>query len=134
MTIKFVDLAGLNYFKNKLNILDDDAVNALINQAFATYSQNLVTIVTELPETGEEGKLYLMVDGGNVNLYNIFAWENNAWRELGKSSLSVTIDDTLSTTSTNPVQNKVLTAALNEKLTSADLVALTDDEIDSLFE
>lgn len=44
---------------------------------------------------------------------------------------STTIDSTLSSTSTNPVQNKVLKAALDSKLESSDLApyALTADTI-----
>lgn len=45
------------------------------------------------------------------------------------SSAVVTIDDTLSTTSTNPVQNKVITDALNLKVSKSDL----DDAMNSFF-
>ena len=43
---------------------------------------------------------------------------------------SITVDSTLSATSTNPVQNKVIKAALDE-LASA---AVTDDHINSLID
>lgn len=44
-------------------------------------------------------------------------------------SSAVVIDDTLSTTSTNPVQNKVITDALNLKVSKSDL----DDAMNSFF-
>lgn len=46
---------------------------------------------------------------------------------------AVTVDSALSSTSNNPVQNKVIFNALNDKMNSSDLVAITNAEIDSLF-
>lgn len=43
----------------------------------------------------------------------------------------VDVDDTLSTTSTNPVQNKVVTAALDSKIEKINIAKNTD--IDKLF-
>lgn len=48
---------------------------------------------------------------------------------LGVSGGSVTVDDELSTTSTNPVQNKVITEELNS--TKADLSQLQDGKLDA---
>ena len=45
----------------------------------------------------------------------------------------VVVDSALSSTSTNPVQNKVINSALAEKLSSSDAVALTTAEIDAAF-
>lgn len=45
---------------------------------------------------------------------------------------SITVDDQLSTTSTNPVQNKVITNALNDKqatLTAGDGISITNNTI-----
>lgn len=47
--------------------------------------------------------------------------------KLGK----VTVDDTLSATSTNPVQNKVVTTALESKIEKINIAKNTD--IDKLF-
>ena len=51
----------------------------------------------------------------NTSKYTAYVWENNAYRELGVIQMTITIDDELSTTSENPVQNKVTTNALNGK-------------------
>ena len=49
-----------------------------------------------------------------TNLQNILATVN----DLPEATASVTVDSALSTTSTNPVQNKVVTEALNGKANS----------------
>ncbi|MGN0620565.1 MAG: hypothetical protein ACI4I9_01755 [Porcipelethomonas sp.] len=45
----------------------------------------------------------------------------------------ITVDTKLSGTSTNPVQNKVIYAELEKKLNSADVTAITDEEIDAII-
>lgn len=52
-----------------------------------------------------------------------------------KITFKVTVDDTLSTTSTNPVQNKVIKEALDAKVNTADLDSInfiTVDDIDAI--
>lgn len=46
----------------------------------------------------------------------------------------ITVDTALSATSTNPVQNKAVKVALDGKLSDADLVAITNAEIDAIVE
>ena len=48
----------------------------------------------------------------------------NEVAESGGGGGGVTVDSALSTTSTNPVQNKVITEALNDKANSSDLAAV----------
>lgn len=43
-------------------------------------------------------------------------WENGYWRNKSVEGGTIEVDSSLSTTSTNPVQNKVVTAALNNKV------------------
>lgn len=54
--------------------------------------------------------------------------------KVNATGTSVTIDATLSSTSTNPVQNKVINAELGKKINSDDLVAITEEEIDAIIE
>lgn len=51
--------------------------------------------------------------------------------EVGVAGQSITVDDHLSHESENPVQNKVVTLALNEKV--AESAALTNLEIEALL-
>lgn len=73
--------------------------------------------VENLPETGKNGIIYLVPtkkDDEGVNKYAEWVWleDENRYEPLGSIG-SITVDDILSTTSENPVQNKVITEALN---------------------
>ena len=54
--------------------------------------------------------------------------------DIDASGGSVTVDSTLSTTSENPVQNKVVNSALNGKVNTSDYVAYTSSEVQTLWE
>lgn len=73
--------------------------------------------VESLPATGEKGIIYLVPaekpeDG--TNIYEEWVWLVDESRyELIGSLGKIEVDDALSLTSTNPVQNKIITEALN---------------------
>lgn len=74
-------------------------------------------IVESLPETGENGIIYLVPaeqDDEGVNKYTEWVWleDENRYEPLGSLG-TITVDDALSDTSENPVQNKVIAEALN---------------------
>jgi len=71
------------------------------------------------------GKQDTLTAGDNIKI------ENNVISATGGGS-GVTVDDELSTTSENPVQNKVITAALNGKASSDDLNTLETNIENSL--
>ena len=111
--------ADLSNNWNLLNNLIGSAISGSeVDSKIATAIQELMVrtfqIVAELPETGTEGVMYLVAIP-NTSKYTAYVWENNAYRELGVIQMTITIDDELSTTSENPVQNKVITSALNGK-------------------
>lgn len=138
MSVKFLDNTGTQYIVNKIKavqgeIPSENAINALITAQFNAYKESIVTIVSTLPASGEEGKLYLVVDADDTDVYIVYTWENNAFRRMGAKTLTLTVDSALSSSSTNPVQNKVIKAALDAKLNSSDLVAITTSEIDAMF-
>lgn len=138
MTVKFLDDTGLAYFKSKLDTDQASAISAAINTALQGFSQGLVTIYPSLPASGEEGKLYLIPDinAGN-NIFTVYTWEAEndvyAFKQMGTTSLTITVDNALSSSSENPVQNKVIKAALDTKYDSTTLVPITTNEIDALF-
>lgn len=68
------------------------------------------------PSTGEEGKIYVAKDTNKM-----YRWSGTQYVQVGGSDIPV--DSALSTTSENPVQNKVVTAAVNAKCTVAEAVA-----------
>ena len=83
-------------------------------------------IVDELPEEGERGIVYLVPNGGtSPQKYDEYIWINGAYETLGGGGGgSVTIDSEISGTSTNPVQNRVIKGALDEKANTSDLATV----------
>lgn len=86
---------------------------------------------TDVKPVANNGDVFHEIDTGKDFMYNESAGE---WKEQpkkgggGGGGGSVTVDDTLSSTSENPVQNKVIKAALDDKaeLVGFPLVANTD--------
>lgn len=62
-----------------------------------------------------------LVSGENIKTIN-----NESILGSGNIEINVNVDSTLSTTSTNSVQNKVITAALNSKANSSDVYTQTE--------
>lgn len=84
-------------------------------------------IVDELPQTGQNNIIYLVLDpeseDGN-NTYIEYVWISAEQRyEVIGSLGNIKVDDALSDTSENPVQNKVITEAL--KRINAELFPLS---------
>ena len=78
----------------------------------------------DLPATANEGDVYLVGLVADTEKAE-YVYVSGGWEYLGTNAIEV--DSALSTTSENPVQNKVITAAVNantEKLTG---IAETDD-------
>lgn len=133
---KYLDLAGLTYFKSKLDakFVTSADVTTAINTALETYKQGIVTIVSTLPAQGQEGILYLVPDatGGN-GVYTTHAWEVvddsdpsspvYGFVQMGATTFSLTVDSALSSSSENPVQNKVVKGALDLKLDASELTS-----------
>lgn len=125
-----------------------DSVNTIVNNAIANYKEAVVQIATAaavydtegedptvilgyVPDVAEpqEGILYLIPDTNaeTSDIYEQWAWEPDAdgqegdykWVKLGASTFTLTIDSQLNAESPNPVQNAVVTAALNTKLNTS---------------
>jgi hypothetical protein len=78
----------------------------------------------DLPATANEGDVYLVGLAAETEKEE-YVYVSGGWEYLGSNTIEV--DNAMSTTSENPVQNKVITAAVNantEKLTG---IAETDD-------
>lgn len=74
-------------------------------------------------ETALAGKQATLVSGTNIKTINgnSILGEGNLVIESGSQ---ITVDDAMSSSSENPVQNKVITAALGNKANSADLATV----------
>lgn len=75
--------------------------------------------LTTLPESGEKFVLYIVGDSDPRRMY---IWNGTAFVEVGNV---ITVDSHLSSVSSHPVQNKVITSALNEKQASLDRGGIT---------
>ena len=73
-----------------------------------------VNSVSDLPQVAEPGWVYFVGRSDDADLREYVYTTDNEWEFLGY--LSIVIDAALSTTSENPVQNKVITNALNGKV------------------
>ena len=72
--------------------------------------------LSAFPATGEEGKIYVAKDENKT-----YRWSGTQYVQIGGSD--ITVDSALSTTSENPVQNKVVTKALNVRPTKEQIDA-----------
>lgn len=135
-----------NEFENRYVTADN--VNAIVNNAIANYKKAVVQITTAaavydtegedptvilgyVPDVAEpqEGILYLIPDTNaeTPDIYEQWGWEpdpesqegGHKWVKLGASTFTLTVDATLDAQSANPVQNAVVTAALNTKLSTS---------------
>ena len=77
-------------------------------------------VVDELPETGEKGFIYLVPkdESNPEDTYEEYVWAlgkdgSYGWEHIGSTDVKIEIDDELSDTSENPVQNKVIKDALD---------------------
>ena len=73
-----------------------------------------VNSVSDLPQVAEPGWVYFIGRSDDADLREYVYTTDNEWEFLGY--LSIVIDSALSTTSENPVQNKVITNAMNGKV------------------
>lgn len=112
--------APLSSVKTKVSELTNDSgyqtasdVNSIVNQKVTNVYRykGSVTSKDKLPSSGNTtGDVYDVGDGMN------YAWNGTKWDALGDAKL--TVDTALDASSTNPVQNKVVKAALDGKAAS----------------
>ena len=91
----------------------DDAVDPPEGDVYTQIIESLSDLQTDVSGiTGKIGDLSALTTTAKTDLVSAIN-EVNAKEGGGGGGGSVTVDDALSTTSTNPVQNKVLTARIN---------------------
>lgn len=97
---------------NSLQIANTAFVQAAINSALAGISGIDIQIVDTLPETGVKGTFYFVskTTAGTNNVYSEYVWVNGKWELIGDT----TID-------------------LSDYVKAAQLVPITDTEIDAMF-
>ena len=123
-TTKYLDLAGLQYLKTKMDAryVTSSDITTAINSALSTYKQGIVTIVASLPASGEEGLLYLVPDSNasSSDVYTTWTWEDS-WVQMGATTFTLTIDTTVTQNSSNPVSGGAVYTELALKLDASQL-------------
>lgn len=117
---KYLDLAGLTYFKNKLKTANEQAITTAVNEALSQYKADIITVVSKLPTTGEEGKMYLVPQTDGT--YFTYTWEGNEFKLMGKGGVTVNLSNYYTKTEANSTFVK-----------AKDLVAITNAEIDEIM-
>lgn len=89
----------------------DNAISAAVSSVWKLKGR--VNTVNDLPATGNRtGDIYLVGQEADTNKPEYY-WTGTAWEYMGQT---MTIDLTLSDTSGNPVANRVIKAALDNKV------------------
>ena len=122
MATKYLDYTGLSYFYSKLKTANEATITTAINEALTELNQSLVTIVSALPPTGEEGKLYMIPDTEDTNKYTTYTWEEGAFKPIGSTTLDFATDNYYTKTEAD-----------NTFVKKTDLTAITNEEIDTLM-
>lgn len=150
MTTKYVDGGGLAYFYTTY-CLTEAQVNALITTQLNTYKQDIVTVASTLPASGTEGILYLIPNATDGTKFDTYVWEitddtttppTYGWKTQSEAHLSVDLsnyytksetDSTISSAIVTSIASGAIKTALDAKINAADLVPLSNDEIDALM-
>lgn len=131
-TTKYLDLAGLQYLKTKMDAkyVTSSDITTAINSALSTYKQGIVTIVSSLPSTGEEGLLYLVPDSNasSNDVYTTWTWEEDSWVQMGATTFTITVDSTVIEDSTNPVSGGAVYTELALKLDASELTSSIEED------
>lgn len=87
-------------------------------------------IVDSLPALGQNNILYLVLkeNGQEGNIYNEYIWIDGKYEFIGNTDTSFVVDNALSATSENPVQNKVIKAALDNKVDKVEGKGLSTND------
>jgi hypothetical protein len=85
-----------------------------------------VDTVNELPETANEGTLYFVGYASDPNKAEYVMTSTGAWEMLGFQTLVV--DSTMSATSLNPVENRVIYSALSGKVNTESGKGLSSND------
>ena len=125
------------YHRRKISTLYDYIVN-YSDKTVTSGSTKLIT--SGAVYTGLSGKQNTLVSGTNIKTINGNSILGSGNIEIqGGGGSTVTVDNALSTTSTNPVQNKIIANALNSKQDNIGIINSTiqalvlDNKIKSIY-
>lgn len=111
-------------FTNDAGYQNASQVSSAINTAIAGITGISFEIVQALPQTGDPGTIYLILDsqGPTGDIYDEWIYVNNAWEKLGTTAADLTDYTTWNSTTETLSANG-----------SAVYIFATNAEIDALF-
>lgn len=108
-----------------------EAANAA--SQIGAYLENQIIFTAQLPQTGEEGYIYVLISDQSSDLFSFYVWDNNAWKTIGSASLVLNTTTINSyTLAASAWQNKQQTIAI-EGLTPDDDVLTIESDASSLI-
>lgn len=101
----------------------------ICKQTYGEGQKLSIKIVDQLPDVGESSNIYLIPKNPpeENNLFDEYLYVNGNWEPIGEVGIDFQIDNELSKGSTNPVQNKVITEALELKASTEYVDSIVGD-------
>ena len=109
MTTKYLDGTGLRYFRDTY-VLTTTQVNALIQTALSQFKQDVFTVVSALPQTGNEGIAYMIPNATDNTKYDVYVWEivddtttppTYGWKQLSQANITADLSNYYTKTETD---------------------------------
>ena len=109
MTTKYLDGTGLRYFRDTY-VLTTTQVNQLIQSALSQYKVDIFTVVSALPQTGNEGIAYMIPSATDNTKYDVYVWEitddtttppTYGWKPLSQVDISADLTNYYTKTETD---------------------------------
>ena len=133
MTTKYVDGPGLRYFRDTY-CLSATQINTLIQAAFSQYKQDVFTVVSALPQSGQQEGIMYLVPTNDPTKLDGYVWEvvddtttppTYGWKHPVQGQAQIDLSNYYTKTEVDSL--------LSAKLNAADLVPLTNAEIDQIM-
>ena len=133
MTTKYVDGPGLRYFRDTY-CLSATQINTLIQTAFSQYKQDIFTVVSALPQSGQQEGIMYLVPTNDPTKLDGYVWEvvddtttppTYGWKHPVQGQAQIDLSNYYTKTEVDSL--------LSAKLNAADLVPLTNAEIDQIM-
>ena len=133
MTTKYVDGPGLRYFRDTY-CLSATQINTLIQAAFSQYKQDIFTVVSALPQSGQQEGIMYLVPTNDPTKLDGYIWEivddtttppTYGWKHPVQGQAQIDLSNYYTKTEVDGL--------LSAKLNAADLVPLTNAEIDQIM-
>lgn len=109
MTTKYLDGTGLRHFRDTY-VLTATQVNALIQTALSQFKQDVFTVVSALPQTGNEGIAYMIPNATDNTKYDVYVWEivddtttppTYGWKQLSQANITADLSNYYTKTETD---------------------------------